>query len=325
MSVRHRRLAYLIFAVTCVVAAVTASFAGATTAKKTDGNLVIMGWGPSGDDVKVTRIAMAEKAVDANITNPSGGFNDQQFLAALASGNVPDLVYMPREKVVTYAAKGALQPLTNCISQQKINMKDFRVTAVREVTYAGKVWGLPEFTNPRTVIVNNTAVKDAGLQVSDVSTKDWTKLRDVSKKLMKNDGGNLTRIGFDPKLPEFFPLWAKANGVDILSADGLHAHLNDPRAVAALTYAVALIKLQGGWGKFKSFRDTFDFFGAKNEYAKNQLGAFPMEDWYYNVLATSSPKVKIEAMPFHDKKGQIVNFETGSAWAIPKGSKHPDL
>src|SRR3954471_4158707 len=220
MSVRRRRFAYLIFVATCLVAAFTASFASANTSRHTAGNLVIMGWGQSGDDVKTARIALAEKAVDANITNPSGGFNDQQFLAALASGNVPDLVYMPREKVVTYAAKGALQPLTNCISQQKLNIKDFRLPAVREVTYAKQVWGLPEFTNPRTVVVNNTALKDAGVQLGDLSTKDWAKLKATSKKLMKTDGGNLTRIGFDPKLPEFFPLWAKANGVDILSKDG---------------------------------------------------------------------------------------------------------
>jgi hypothetical protein len=27
-------------------------------------------------------------------------------------------------------------------------------------------------------------------------------------------------IGYDSKLPEFLPLWAKANGADIISADG---------------------------------------------------------------------------------------------------------
>ena len=71
----------------------------------------------------------------------------------------------------------------------------------------------------------------------------------------------MTRIGFDPKMPEFFPLWAKAYGVDILSKDGLTPHLNDPRAVKALTYAMSLINAQGGWDKFKAFRDTWDFFG----------------------------------------------------------------
>ena len=74
-----------------------------------------------------------------------------------------------------------------------------------------------------------------------------------------------------------------------------------PTAFEALKYAVSLINEQGGWGKFKSFRDTWDFFGGKNEFARDQVGAFPMEDWYYNVLAENSPQVKITAEPFTDR------------------------
>jgi multiple sugar transport system substrate-binding protein len=283
-----------------------------------------MGWGPSGDEVKTTRIALAEKAVGASITNPSGGFNDQQFLAAVASGNPPDLVYMPREKVGTYAAKGALQNLASCIAAEKVNTKDFRVPALREASFAGKVFGLPEFYNNRTIIVNDDATKAAGLTSADVSTKDWTKLKTVAKKLTVQDGGNLTRIGFDPKLPEFFPLWAKANGVDILSKDGKKANLNNPKAIAALTFAVGLINDQGGWGKFKAFRDTWDFFGSGNQVAKNQVGAWPMENWYFNVLLQNSPKVNLTAVPFVNRKGGPIDFTSGSAWVIPKGAKNFD-
>jgi multiple sugar transport system substrate-binding protein len=258
------------------------------------------------------------------VTAPNGGFNDQQFLAAVASGNPPDLVYLDRFKVGTYAAKGALQPLTSCISSHKISMSQFRKPAVTEVTYKGQVYGIPEFFNNRTVIVNNSVLAKAKVKLSDIDTSNWTRLQAATKKLVAFNGNKVSRIGFDPKLPEFFPLWAKANGVTLLSADGLHAHLNDPKAVAALTYAVGLIKLQGGWGKFKSFRDTFDFFGAGNEFAKNQLGAFPMEDWYYNVLASNSPQVRITAVPFKDRNGKPIDFETGNAWAIPKGAQNAD-
>jgi multiple sugar transport system substrate-binding protein len=134
--------------------------------------------------------------------------------------------------------------------------------------------------------------------------------------------GNVTRIGFDPKMPEFFPLWAKAYGVDILSKDGLTPHLNDPRAIKALQYAMSLINAQGGWNKFKSFRDTWDFFGKQNQVAQNQVGAWPMDQWYYNVLAGSSPQVHITALQFRNLKGQPINYETGSAWAIPKGARN---
>jgi multiple sugar transport system substrate-binding protein len=47
-----------------------------------------------------------------------------------------------------------------------------------------------------------------------------------------------------------------------------------------------------------------------------------MEQWYYNVLASSSPQVHITALQFRNLKGQPINYETGSAWAIPKGAKN---
>jgi multiple sugar transport system substrate-binding protein len=329
MGSRTRRLARAAAGVV-TLAAVGAAVVGTTGAAEAHRStaaadtLNIMGFGTNGDEIAMTRFNLAKAAVKIDVSAPNGGFNDQQFLAAVASGSPPDLIYLDRFKVGTYAAKGALLPLSSCISSQKITTGDYRKPALTEVTYKGQVYGIPEFYDNRTVIVNNTVLANAGVKLKDVDTRDWTKLAAATKKLVGFSGSKLTRIGFDPKLPEFFPLWAKANGVDLLSADGLHAHLNDPKAVAALTYAISLIKAQGGWGKFKSFRDTFDFFGAKNEYAKNQLGAFPMEDWYYNVLASNSPQVKITAVPFKDRKGNAIDFETGAAWAIPKGAKNVD-
>jgi multiple sugar transport system substrate-binding protein len=281
--------------------------------------LTIYGFG-SGDEIANTRAALATKAVaPAKIRNPAGGFNDQQFLAQVAAGNPPDIVYLDRQKVGTYAAKGALEPVESC----GIDMTQFRKPAVDEVTYEDKIYGVPEFYDNRTLIVNDAVTGPAG--VADLSTTDWAKLKVDAKKLAAQSGDRDTRIGFDPKLPEFFPLWAKANGVDLVSADGKTAHLDDPRAIEALQFAVSLIDEQGGWDKFKAFRDTWDFFGSKNEYARNQVGAFPMEDWYYNVLATNSPSVKITAKPFTDRQGNPIDWETGSAWAIPKGSKHVQL
>ena len=46
--------------------------------------------------------------------------------------------------------------------------------------------------------------RQAGLNLSEVSTTDWDKLKTVTKKLTVMNGGKLQRIGFDPKVPEFF-------------------------------------------------------------------------------------------------------------------------
>src|SRR3954447_6812169 len=270
----RKSLAFVSLIVALVVLAFTATLASAHSTTKKAGTLNIMGFG-TGDDIAESRAAIATKAVGGTVNRPSGGFNDQQFLAAIASGNAPDLVYLDRQKVGTYAAKGAFLPLTSCISSQKINTKQYRQAAINEVTYNGKVYGIPEFYDVRTILVDNDVLDNTGTPIGWLNPAKPDKLLAAAKKMSKLDGnGNVSRIGFDPKMPEFFPLWAKAYGVDILSKDGLHPHLNDPRAVKALTFAMSLINAQGGWNKFKSFRDTWDFFGSGNQVANDQVGAW---------------------------------------------------
>jgi multiple sugar transport system substrate-binding protein len=287
--------------------------------------LQIYGFG-AGDDVAQNRMAIAKKAIaPAGLKNPEGAFNPQRFLTQLAAGTVPDLVYLDRQQVATLAAKGALQPLDSCVEEQSIDRSQYRPVALEEASYQDKLYALPEFTNQRTLIVNTKAVQEAGLKVSDVQTTDWDKLKTVTKKLTKMEGGKIARIGFDPKIPEFFLLWAKANGADLLSADGQTAKLNDPKAVEALEFTKSLIDEQGGWQQFKAFRDTWDFFGAKNPVAADQIGAWPMESWYWNVLSETSPDAGVAAVPFTDRNGDEMTFFTGAGWAIPKGAEHPGL
>ncbi len=324
MSVRWKRWTLLgVAAALSVVVAASIANAQSTVRGGTAAETLKTYGFPPGDEIANTRWDDAVKAVAPNdVDRPGSQFSDQQFLARIASGDVPDLIYVDRQKIGTFAARGVLLPLTSCIKNNKISMKKFRVASVREVTYKGKVYALPEFTNPRTIIVDDKVASAAGLTPKDFSTTNWTKLRAANKKALKVDGGKVTRIGFDPKLPEFFPLWAKANGVDLLSKNGLKAQLNSPKAVAALTFAYSLIKDHGGWGPFKAFRDTWDFFGAENQVAKDQIGAWPMESFYYNVLAQNSPQVNITALPFTNRKGGPITFITGNGWAIPKGAKN---
>jgi multiple sugar transport system substrate-binding protein len=139
---------------------------------------------------------------------------------------VPDVIYVDRQQIATLATKGALQPIDDCATAQHIDLSQYRRGSLDEASYQGKLYALPEFTNQRTLIVNLDAVRSAGLKPSDVQTTDWDKLKQVAKKLTVIKNGKLERIGFDPKVPEFFILWAKANGADLLSADGKKAHLN---------------------------------------------------------------------------------------------------
>jgi len=319
-----KRFAAAALLVLAVMLAVAVSTAGARpeggSGAAATATLRIMGFGLP-DEIARVRADTAKAAVaPATVDIDTAGFDEQKFLAAVASGNPPDLVYMPRNFIGQYAKRRALVPLTTCIRGQRIAMSQFRQFATREVTLNGVVYGIPEFNQSRTVIINRKARIAAKLSLNAFNTTNWNTIRATNQKLMRRSGGKISRIGFDPKLPEFFPLWAKANGVDLLSANGRTSNLDSPKAIAALTFAMSLINAHGGWGPFKSFRDTWDFFGAKNQLMENQIGAWPMEEFYFGTLARVSPAVRIDAVPFRARSGKTINYSTGNSWAIPRGA-----
>jgi multiple sugar transport system substrate-binding protein len=289
--------------------------------------LNIYGFGP-GDDVANGRAEFAERQLgsDVAVDNPRGGFNDQAFLAMLASGNVPDVVYMSRRSIGTYAARRALLPLANCIRSQNVNINQYRRAALQEVRFRGQTYALPEFTNQITLIVDDDVARDSGVNINNLSTRNWRQLRAMSRRMMRTDGNRLTRIGFDPKIPEFFPLWVKWFGArsSIIAANG-RPQLNTPQAIQALTFTLSIIRDHGGWNRFKAFRDTFDFFGRQNPLVQNQIGAWPMESFIYNVFADNSPNSPLTSKYFVNRRGGPITMFAGNGWAIPRGARDQDL
>ena len=309
---------------TSLASAKPSATTGSAAASRT---LNIYGFGP-GDDVATTLTNFATNQLGSNvdIDNPRGGFNDQAFLAMLASGNVPDVVWMSRRLIGTYAARRALLPLANCIRTERIDLAQYRRAALQEVRFRGQTYALPAFTNQITIIVDDDVAREAGVNVNNITTRNWAALRRINKRMLKIEGGRLTRIGFDPKIPEFFPLWVKWFGArsSIIAANG-RPQLNTRQAVAALNFTLSLIRDHGGWNRFKAFRDTFDFFGRQNPLVRNQIGAWPMESFIYNVFANNSPNSPLTAKYFVNRRGGPITLFAGNGWAIPRGARDPDL
>lgn len=288
------------------------------------GSLTILGFG-LGDEISTVRVDyFSEQFPNVELNFVEGGLDEQQFLTSVASGTPPDVVNLDRAVLSTYAVRGALQPLTECIASRSVDMSQFREVAVTEVTVNGEIYGIPQFFNNLMLFINTQALEDAGLTLEDVDVSDWDNIASLNEALTRFDGDTLTRIGFDPKLPEFFPLWVRANGASLLSDDGRTAQLNTPEAVEALEFSASLHEAAGGRADFMAFRDTWDFFGGQNQMVADQLGVFPMEQWYMNVLADVAPDAPIAFAPFTDREGNPLSFATGSAWAIPTGAANPE-
>ncbi len=295
---------------------------GGGTAGGGASSLTTMGFGLP-DEIATVRVDAFRKAhPDVKPTINQGQFDEQAFLSAVAAGNPPDVVYMARDRLGSYAARGAIQPLDDCVAKEHIATGDFYPAAQQQVKYGGKWYGIPEFSTSIVLLVNNKAARDAGVDPKTIDTSDWNGLARLATKMNKISGGRIERFGFYPKLPEFLPLWAKANGADILSADGRTARLDDPKVVEAMDYAARLVRSQGGWTKLKAFTDTFDYFGADNPFTKNQIGMMLTEQFLVSAMAGTSPDADITVLPFKGRHGEVVNNVNGNAWVVPKGARN---
>lgn len=288
------------------------------------GELAVMGF--SGvDEVATSRVEYAEEQLgDVDVQLAEGDLDLQQFLSAVATGSPPDLVYANRDQIGSLAARGAVVPLDACIEGESIPVDDFVPAAIEQVTLNDVVYGIPEFNTVQLTMANADLLADAGLTLDDVNGSDWEAMSAAAESLVVQDGGKLQVIGVDSKLPEFLPLWAKANGADLISEDGRTAQLDDPAVVEALTWAVGIYDAQGGFSAVKAYRDSADFFGEGNQFATNVLGAMPMEQWYVNVLNDVSPDAPMAFDTVRDRSGEPLAYASGLAWAIPAGGENPE-
>lgn len=288
------------------------------------GPLSVMGF--SGvDEVATSRMELTEEELgDVEVSLIEGSLDLQQFLSAVASGNPPDIVYANRDQIGSLAARGAIVPLENCIDGEGIDTGAYVPAALEQVTLNGEVYGIPEFNSVQLTMANADLLSAAGLSVEDVNGSDWEAVSAANAAMTDSEGGALSIIGYDSKLPEFLPLWAKANGADLISEDGRTAQLDDPAVVEALTWAVSIYDEQGGFSAVKAYRDSADFFGGGNQFAVGSLGAMPMEQWYVNVLNDVSPDAPMAFDTVRTRDGETLAYASGSAWAIPAGSANPE-
>jgi multiple sugar transport system substrate-binding protein len=262
---------------------------------------------------------------NVNVTFSESDFDPQGFVTALQSSTPPDVVQLARDRIGTYVASGVLQPLDDCITKSGVDMTNYRDSSVKALTFDGHVYGMPQFYWVSNWLVDNDLFQQAGLDPASWDVSNWDQIKAANEALISK---TKTKIGIDPKdwdNGDRFPMWVAAAGGQMISDDGKTAMLDSQPVIDALTFTKGLIDAQGGLTKFKDkIGQTGDFFGAKNGFVENLEGAFPMQQWYLNVLAGASPDTKLTAIPFKNKQGQPVTMAEGDALAITTKSQNQD-
>jgi multiple sugar transport system substrate-binding protein len=327
-----RRSTFIAAGIAAVLAAATACGSsddgtGATgdaafDAKPT-GTLTAWGFN-NADDVGKARMAYAEQQLTGmKIEMDQTGFDAQKFTTRLASGNVPDVVQMDRQYVATYAAQGVIMPLDKCFTTHKVEPRQhYYPFVVDDVTYKNQVWAVPQFYQPTAILLNRTLMDAAGVPDGDIDTSNPDKLLAAVAKMYKANGDVPATLGFNPQATGQAELWVVGMGGKLSGENGVPT-LDDPANVYALELLKRITDAQGGFAKYKSFTDSFDTFGEKNQFVQNQVASEVDAQWYPNVLSPYKDKIKLGAVPFKDKTGKPVSMAGGSAFVVPTKAKNP--
>jgi multiple sugar transport system substrate-binding protein len=297
--------------------------AAASFTKQLTGTFKSSGYNPS-DEVGKARADWATQQVSpATITMDTTNFDTQKFAAQVASGDVPDLIQVDRSTVNTLADRKLIMPLDQCFQLYEVDPSQrYYSAAIRDVTYAGKVYGVPQFFQASIIIGNKNVLTPAGMTIDQLDTSKPDQVVEVAKQLTKIDSGKPTVLGFDADIPGSAALWFAVFGGKLSEPNGKPT-LDDAKNVEALAWMKSLMDAQGGYANVKSFKDTMDVFGNNNQYVKNQVGAQTWGQWYVNVLANTKDHVSIAGSVIKTVDGQPLGYAGGTALAIPTAAKNP--
>ncbi|MDQ1556727.1 MAG: multiple sugar transport system substrate-binding protein [Actinomycetota bacterium] len=318
-----------VMTITVALAACTPAAGGG--AAKTDFPTTVTGplkaWGfDNADEVGTSRLDYAKALLASKkvtVTMDATQFDAQKFTTLAASGRIPDVVQMSASFVTTYAAKGLILPLDKCYSAHNVDPATrFYPAVLGDVSYQGKVWAVPQFYQPPAIMLNMRVLKAAGVTPDQIDTSKPAELLAAVKAMTKLNGKNPTTVGFDTQATGQAGLWILGLGGSIIDKTGKPT-LDNPANTKGIDFLKQINDAQGGYANVKSFTDSFDFFGAKNQFVKDQVGAEVDNQWYVNVLTPFVKSVDIQTVPFRDASGQPFTVSSGTAFVIPAKAKNP--
>jgi multiple sugar transport system substrate-binding protein len=250
-------------------------------------------------------------------------FDDQKLLTAVASGQLPDLLWMDRAKIASWAARDVLLDLDDDFSSSNIDTEDFYPAALEQVTYDGKRYGLPQFMDVRALYVNLDALGETDTTADSLDTSDWDSLSALGEQLVKADGDKIERWGFDHKIQAgHIWLWGTGNGGSFMSDDGKTATFDDPKVVDALKWGVDAYDRQGGYQKYQAVSTTWQ---GDEQFARGQVALTEYENWMLGIVARVAPDLNFRVYPIKQRGGEgDVSYAGGNAWCIPKDANDPE-
>lgn len=249
---------------------------------------------------------------------------DEKLLTAVASDSVPDLVWQGRFATASWASRDVFMPLDDFIARDGFDTSRFYEAAMQEVTYEGKIYGIPGGMDVQILYVNLDHLAEAGVDPAAIDTANWDQLTALGSQLLKRNGDVVERWGFDHKMQGgFIHTWAGANGGDFINDDGSEVTFDDPKIVETLDWGVRAYEAQGG---FQTYEAVASSWAGDEQFAQGQVAMTMYQSWMLTgILARVNPALNFRVLPVRRRDGDgVFSIAGGGGWFILAGAQDPE-
>jgi multiple sugar transport system substrate-binding protein len=262
-----------------------------------------------------------------------GDIVDNKILAAIRSGNVPDVAStFTSSNVGAFCPSGAWIDLGPYIKRAHVDMHSFTKTPLYYTQYKGKRCALPLLADTFGLYYNKTLFAKHGIKQPPRTISELT--ADAKKLTETNPDGSLKVVGFDPfygfydGAPNKVLRYASLFGGHYADKQGHSILSRDPAWAKELTWVKSLVDWYG-YGRLVRFQAGLgDEFSSSNAFEKGKLAMAEDGEWRVAFIQREHPELKYGTAPMAvaDNHPELYGsgHVNGTIIGIPKGVKHPD-
>ncbi len=324
---------------------------GCGESRLAEGDVRLVVWGlqygqeSKGLEAKVREFEKRNPHVKVNVLSMgAGGMNPQKLMTAIVGKVPPDVIWQDRFTIGDWASRDTFMPLDPMIAADKgspdaIRPEDYYTACWAEANYKGRVYAIPSSTDCRMLFYNRKLFREVGLD-PDKPPQTWDELKDVTKKLTVNEGGDFKRIGFIPNFGNsWLYIYSWQNDGEFMSPDGRKCTMDNPQSVAALDFMVSVYDLLGGVTKVDAFASGFQS-AELDPFLTGKVAMKVDGNWVLEGIARYGPELDFAVAPapvpterleqttggkpgrFHGQ-APFITWAGGFSYAIPRGATHP--
>lgn len=256
---------------------------------------------------RIQKFQNENKNVTVEWTDLPGNAIEEKLLAAISSGDAPDVVNLNTSGALTFAGKGALLDLKK---EAPDNLAIYQDGLTQGASFKGGIYAYPWYATSTVTIYNKDIITKAGLDPAK-PPKTWEEMTAWAKTIKEKTG----KYAFMPNLN--FNLLPQA-GIPVLNEDRTKAAFNTPDMVAKLQWMQDLIKQD----LIPNDTITKDYNAALDRYKAGEMAFLLTGPQFLARIETEAPNIYAvtDVAPFIVDKGNVLNTALMNV-VVPKNVK----